>query len=124
MSMPAGTEHHTGEDEDRNGGWERERLVPVVTDATAVWLAESAYVGIASMFDAAGFRRVLLTMTTVQVDYLVVGDEDVRLPQDLAAIATPGHTPGHTSFLPDRAGGVPFVGDAAVVPVRAACDAA
>lgn len=50
----------------------------------------------------------------VKVDHLVGGDEDVRLPEDLAAIATPGHTPGHTSFLLNRAGGVLFVGDAGV----------
>ncbi len=36
-----------------------------------------------------------------------------RLPADLRAIDTPGHTPGHTSFLLDRDGGVLFVGDAA-----------
>jgi glyoxylase-like metal-dependent hydrolase (beta-lactamase superfamily II) len=50
----------------------------------------------------------------VEVDHLVDGDEDGRLPEDLTAIATPGHTPGHTSYLLDRAGGVLFVGDAAV----------
>jgi glyoxylase-like metal-dependent hydrolase (beta-lactamase superfamily II) len=50
----------------------------------------------------------------VEVDHLVGGDEGVRLPEDLTAVATPGHTPGHTSFLLDRTGGVLFVGDAAV----------
>lgn len=35
------------------------------------------------------------------------------LPGDLRAIDTPGHTPGHTSYLLDRSGGVLFVGDAA-----------
>lgn len=32
----------------------------------------------------------------------------------LTAVATPGHTPGHTSYLLDRSGGVMFVGDAAM----------
>ena len=40
--------------------------------------------------------------------------EASRLPGDLSAIATPGHTPGHVSYLLDRAGAVLFVGDAAV----------
>ncbi len=33
-------------------------------------------------------------------------------------IDTPGHTPGHVSYLLDRAGGVLFVGDAAVANRR------
>lgn len=35
------------------------------------------------------------------------------LPGDLRAVDTPGHTPGHTSYLLDRGGGVLFAGDAA-----------
>lgn len=42
-----------------------------------------------------------------------VSEDGTLLPGDLRAINTPGHTPGHTSFLLDRAGGVLFVGDAA-----------
>ena len=50
-------------------------------------------------------------------DPLPVGEVTVdpsALPSDLTAIPTPGHTPGHTAYLLDRAGGVVFVGDAAV----------
>jgi glyoxylase-like metal-dependent hydrolase (beta-lactamase superfamily II) len=36
------------------------------------------------------------------------------LPADLRVIDTPGHTPGHVSFLLERDGGLLFVGDAAV----------
>ncbi len=46
------------------------------------------------------------------VDVYVSESNDV-LPGDLRAIDTPGHTPGHTSYLLDRAGGILFVGDAA-----------
>ena len=44
--------------------------------------------------------------------YLSEGGSEL-LPGDLRAIDTPGHTPGHTSYLLDRAGGVLLVGDAA-----------
>ncbi len=37
----------------------------------------------------------------------------MKLPGDLRAIDTPGHTPGHMSFVLDRDTGVVFVGDAA-----------
>jgi glyoxylase-like metal-dependent hydrolase (beta-lactamase superfamily II) len=50
----------------------------------------------------------------VGVDGLVGEGESAGLPDDLSVIDTPGHTPGHVSFLLDRAGGVLFVGDAAV----------
>ena len=43
-----------------------------------------------------------------------IGDEGTVLPADLTAIASPGHTPGHTSYVLDRSGGVLFVGDAAL----------
>lgn len=50
----------------------------------------------------------------VDIDVVIgEGDHD-RLPGDLRVIDTPGHTPGHISFLLQRAGGVLFVGDAAV----------
>lgn len=48
-----------------------------------------------------------------EVDHLVSEASGDLLPGDLRAIDTPGHTPGHTSFMLDRAGGVLFVGDAA-----------
>lgn len=49
-----------------------------------------------------------------EVDYFVSEHGKELLPGDLRAIDTPGHTPGHTSYLLDRAGGVLLVGDAAV----------
>ncbi|HEX6300483.1 MAG TPA: MBL fold metallo-hydrolase [Acidimicrobiia bacterium] len=47
------------------------------------------------------------------VDHFVSETSGDLLPGDLRAINTPGHTPGHTSYLLDRDGGVLFVGDAA-----------
>jgi glyoxylase-like metal-dependent hydrolase (beta-lactamase superfamily II) len=58
--------------------------------------------------------RLVPQGSPVEVDHLVGDDEDEGLPEDLRAVATPGHTPGHTSYLLERAGGVLFVGDAAV----------
>jgi glyoxylase-like metal-dependent hydrolase (beta-lactamase superfamily II) len=49
----------------------------------------------------------------VRVDH-VIGDPDTRLPADIRPVPTPGHTPGHTSYLLDRSDGILFVGDAAV----------
>lgn len=49
-----------------------------------------------------------------EVDRFVSEDIDELLPGDLRAIDTPGHTPGHTSYLLDRGGGVLVVGDAAM----------
>lgn len=49
----------------------------------------------------------------VEVDHLVSEASGEVLPGDIRAVDTPGHTPGHTSYLLDRAGGVLFVGDAA-----------
>ena len=48
-----------------------------------------------------------------EVDRFISEDANELLPGDLRAIDTPGHTPGHTSYLLDRAGGVLLVGDAA-----------
>ncbi|NNL14470.1 MAG: MBL fold metallo-hydrolase [Acidimicrobiia bacterium] len=48
-----------------------------------------------------------------EVDHTIEAGVFLRLPEDLTATPTPGHTPGHTSFLLDRAGGILFVGDAA-----------
>ena len=50
---------------------------------------------------------------SVIVDQYVSESTANLLPGDLRAIDTPGHTPGHTSFLLERAGGVLFAGDAA-----------
>lgn len=50
----------------------------------------------------------------VEVDHLIAENGGTVLPEDLRVIDTPGHTPGHVSFLLDRHGGVLFVGDAAV----------
>ena len=48
----------------------------------------------------------------VEVDHEV--SAATVLPGDLSVIESPGHTPGHISYLLDRAGGVMFIGDAAV----------
>jgi glyoxylase-like metal-dependent hydrolase (beta-lactamase superfamily II) len=47
------------------------------------------------------------------VDHEVVDGEDLDLAGGIRAIHTPGHTPGQTSFLWDRQGGVLIAGDAA-----------
>ncbi|MBT8202084.1 MAG: MBL fold metallo-hydrolase [Acidimicrobiia bacterium] len=47
------------------------------------------------------------------VDHEVNPGVVLTLPEDLVAVPTPGHTPGHTSYRLDRAGGILFVGDAA-----------
>jgi glyoxylase-like metal-dependent hydrolase (beta-lactamase superfamily II) len=51
--------------------------------------------------------------TPVEVGHFVSEDAEEDLPGDLRAIDTPGHTPGHTSYLLDRDGGLLLVGDAA-----------
>ena len=58
--------------------------------------------------------RLMPAAAPVDVDHEVDEGFRLKLPEDLAAIGTPGHTPGHTSYLLDRAGGILFVGDAAV----------
>ncbi len=50
----------------------------------------------------------------VSVDRTVAGDQPIDGVSDLSAIQTPGHSDGHMSLLLDRAGGILFVGDAAV----------
>ncbi len=57
--------------------------------------------------------RLLPKPTSAMVDHLISEENPAGLPDDMKAIDTPGHTPGHTSFLLDRDGGVLFVGDAA-----------
>ena len=49
----------------------------------------------------------------VDVDHFVSEGPSELLPGDLRAIDTAGHTPGHTSYLLDRDGGLLLVGDAA-----------
>ena len=46
------------------------------------------------------------------VDVLLGGDSQVPVP-GFSAVHTPGHTPGHVSYLLKRDGGVLFAGDAA-----------
>lgn len=58
--------------------------------------------------------RLFPTPPPVAVDYVIGEGVDGRLPEDLRVIDTPGHSPGHISFLLDRDGGLLVVGDAAV----------
>ncbi len=46
------------------------------------------------------------------VDHQIQVGEGQALPEDLVAYASRGHTPGHTSYRLERAGGILFVGDA------------
>ena len=70
------------------------------------------------ILDRVGFLKPLLGLLPgadpVEVDVLIAEGEQNGLPGDLRVIDTPGHTPGHVSFLLERSGGVLFVGDAAV----------
>lgn len=50
----------------------------------------------------------------LEVDNIVAEGYDESMPDDFSVIDTPGHTDGHLSYRLDRAGGVVFVGDAAV----------
>jgi glyoxylase-like metal-dependent hydrolase (beta-lactamase superfamily II) len=58
--------------------------------------------------------RLLPGPAPVVVEHVIGEGIDGRLPEDLNVIDTPGHTPGHVSFLLERDGGLLFVGDAAV----------
>jgi glyoxylase-like metal-dependent hydrolase (beta-lactamase superfamily II) len=58
--------------------------------------------------------RFLPSGEAVAVDHEVGEATSAGLPEDLSVIDTPGHTPGHVSYLLDRHGGLLFVGDAAV----------
>ncbi len=57
--------------------------------------------------------RRLPSAEGVGIDHIIGEAAPNGLPADLVVIDTPGHTPGHVSFLLDRDGGVLFVGDAA-----------
>jgi glyoxylase-like metal-dependent hydrolase (beta-lactamase superfamily II) len=63
-----------------------------------------------------GFMKVVAALTKppepVPVDDTIIGDGPISVP-GVSAVHTPGHTPGHVSYLLDRAGGILFVGDAA-----------
>jgi len=57
---------------------------------------------------------LLPTPEPAAVDQTIDPGTLLSLPEDLIAVASPGHTVGHMSFRLDRAGGILFVGDAAV----------
>lgn len=57
--------------------------------------------------------KLLPKSMPVRVDHRVSESEQSGLPSDFSVVDTPGHTPGHASFMLDRLGGVLFVGDAA-----------
>jgi len=63
-----------------------------------------------------GFLRVLAAVRPapepVPVDETLTADGPISVP-GFSAFHTPGHTPGHASFLLERGGGVLFAGDAA-----------
>lgn len=66
------------------------------------------------MLKGLGFlTRLFPTPDPVIVDLMVNEGAQTGMPDDFTVLDTPGHTPGHTSYLLDRAGGVLFVGDAA-----------
>lgn len=70
---------------------------------------------IAGRFPPIGWFTALLPGARgVELEATVSESDHSALPADLAVIDTPGHTPGHISFLLERAGGVLFVGDAAI----------
>ncbi|MBB6481553.1 MBL fold metallo-hydrolase [Spirochaeta isovalerica] len=50
---------------------------------------------------------------SVPVDVTLEGGEILDFAGGLQVIATPGHSPGHTSYFLSREGGILFVGDAA-----------
>lgn len=50
----------------------------------------------------------------VEVDHEVSESRTGGIPDDFTVIDSPGHTPGHISYLLDRSGRILFVGDAAV----------
>lgn len=71
------------------------------------------------VFERFSFLKVLTRLfpdaDPVNVDRLISAGDELQLSGDLTVLATPGHTPGHLSFLLDRSGGVMIVGDAASV---------
>lgn len=70
---------------------------------------------VAGRFPPIGWIAALLPgAEAVELEATVSESDHSALPSDFAVIDTPGHTPGHISFLLDRSGGVLFVGDAAI----------
>lgn len=65
-----------------------------------------------------GLFALAPTPEPVLVDYEVSEHAGSGLPQDWRVVQTPGHTDGHLSFVLDRAGGLLFAGDAAMVSRR------
>lgn len=57
-------------------------------------------------------ERILKPAQPVPVDDLLAADGPIAV-DGFSVIHTPGHTPGHVSYLLDRGGGVLFAGDAA-----------
>lgn len=58
--------------------------------------------------------NLLPSSERVDVEHTVGEGETIDLPADLRVIDTPGHTPGHVSYLLEREGGLLIAGDAAV----------
>jgi glyoxylase-like metal-dependent hydrolase (beta-lactamase superfamily II) len=56
--------------------------------------------------------------TIAPVDVEVADGEELAVAGGIRAVHTPGHTPGHLSFLLPRGGGVLFAGDAAANIIR------
>jgi len=56
--------------------------------------------------------------TTARVDVEVADGDELAVAGGVRAVHTPGHTPGHLSFLLPREGGVLFAGDAAANVIR------
>jgi glyoxylase-like metal-dependent hydrolase (beta-lactamase superfamily II) len=76
------------------------RPMPPVLDRTPLQLLKPLF-------------KLLPDAEAAEVDHEVDDGFTLKLPEDLRAVFTGGHTPGHTSYLLDRAGGILFVGDAA-----------
>lgn len=57
--------------------------------------------------------RIMPSPAPVGVDVSVDESDHAGLPDDIEVVDTPGHTPGHVSYLLDRDDGILFVGDAA-----------
>jgi glyoxylase-like metal-dependent hydrolase (beta-lactamase superfamily II) len=58
--------------------------------------------------------KMMPTADTLEVDNIVAEGFEESMPGDFSVINTPGHTDGHLSYRLERAGGIVFVGDAAV----------
>lgn len=76
------------------------------------------------MMDRVPFLQPLLRFLPAaegaEADHVIGEAANSSLPGDLRVLDTPGHTPGHVSYVLDRAGGVLFVGDAATATKKGA----